>query len=193
MLEIFSSSSNSFDNEYTYENVLLLLYRHWFIIALPLVGFLIVLGFAIVGYALIVAHFANPVIRHVAGFLFVLFLLGWWYGLFYRITMYFLDLWIVTDHRVIDSEQHGFFKRTVAELSLAKIQDISVTVSGVIPTFLNYGNLEIQTAGTSEKFFFQQIPNPYHVKDVIMEAHNQYVMAHPDDVEVHEQAASSGV
>ena len=36
-----------------------------------------------------------------------IFYLFWWYGVFYAITMYLLFL-IVTDHRIIDSEQHGF-------------------------------------------------------------------------------------
>lgn len=100
--------------------------------------------------------------------------------------MYLLDIWIVTDHRIIDSEQHGFFKRTVAELSLSKIQDISVEISGLIPTFLDYGNLEIQTAGTENKFMFKQIPHPNEVKDIIMNLHNEFLRIHKDGIEVHE-------
>ena len=119
-----------------------------------------------------------------------IFYLSWWFGVFYAVTMYLLDIWMVTDHRVIDSEQHGFFRRTVAELHLSKIQDISVEIRGIIPTFLDYGDLEIQTAGTSEKFFFKQIPHPNEVKDIIMEAHNQFIRVHPDDVEVHEAPSS---
>lgn len=82
--------------------------------------------------------------------------------------MYMLDVWIVTDRRIIDSTQHGFFNRTVSELHLTRVQDISVHTVGVIPTLLHFGDLQVQTAGTEEKFNFLQIPNPLAVKDAIM-------------------------
>jgi len=44
---------------------------------------------------------------------------------------------------------------------------MSVDTAGVIPTFLKFGDLQIQTAGTEEKFRFKQIPNPGKVKDEI--------------------------
>ncbi len=115
-----------------------------------------------------------------------LYLLLWWNAVFYRLTMYLLDIWIVTDHRVIDSQQFGFFHRTVAELGLARIQDISTKLQGTMATFFNFGNLDIQTAGTEPKFRFEQIPNPAKVKDVIVHAHNEYMSTHPDEIEVHD-------
>jgi len=90
-----------------------------------------------------------------------------WSAIFYALTMYTLDVWIVTDKRIIDSTQHGFFNRIVSELHISRIQDVSVDVHGVIETFLKFGNLQIQTAGTEEKFKFMQIPNPGKVKDEI--------------------------
>jgi len=86
--------------------------------------------------------------------------------------MYTLDVWIVTDRRIIDSTQHGFFNRVVSELHLSRIQDISVSTRGVIQTFLKFGDLQVQTAGTDEKFKFQQIPHPEKVKDVIRKISN---------------------
>ena len=59
-------------------------------------------------------------------------------------------------------------------------------VRGLIPTFLDYGNLEIQTAGAEAKFMFEQIPHPNKVKDIIMREHNKYVELHKGDIEVHE-------
>ena len=82
--------------------------------------------------------------------------------------MYTLDVWIVTNHRIIDTTQHGFFNRTVSELHKSRIQDIYVNTEGTIQTLLNYGDLYIQTAGTEERFKFLQIPNPVKVKDEIM-------------------------
>lgn len=38
----------------------------------------------------------------------------------------------------------------------------------MISTFLNYGDLQVQTAAEQEKFLFHNIPDPYSVKDLIM-------------------------
>ncbi|KKQ77632.1 MAG: hypothetical protein UT00_C0008G0004 [Parcubacteria group bacterium GW2011_GWA1_38_7] len=82
--------------------------------------------------------------------------------------MYTLDVWIVTNRRIIDSAQHGFFNRTISELHLTRIQDISVETRGFVQTILHFGDLQVQTAGTEEKFKFHQIPHPEKVKDEIM-------------------------
>lgn len=81
---------------------------------------------------------------------------------------YYLDVWIITDKRIVNIEQKGLFSRFISELELEKIQDISTDVRGVIPTFLNYGDLQVQTAAEKEKFLFHNIPDPYSVKDMIM-------------------------
>ena len=190
LLSFLNNTSHSFEGKKSYENVLLLLRRHWFVL------FLQCLGFFFIGFIPIVLYFllnkyvflSTPNLRGYYFLIVIIFYLFWWYGLFYAITMYLLDIWIVTDHRIIDSEQHGFFKRTTAEIHLSKIQDVSVVISGVIPTFLDYGNLEVQSAGASEKFFFKEIPHPNSVRDTITEAHNRFIEVHPNDIEVHEQA-----
>mgnify|MGYP001564818584 CR=1 FL=1 len=183
LFSFLTQTSNTFEDKKSYENVILLLRRHWFVIAMKFFAFIFI---GLIPIALGIFFSGNPYFWVGA----VIFYLFWWYGVFYAITMYLLDVWIVTDHRIIDSEQHGFFSRTVAELHLAKIQDVSVSIAGLVPTFLNFGNLEVQTAGTQEKFFFKQIPNPERVKDIIMEAHNQFIRSHPNDVEIHEASSN---
>jgi uncharacterized membrane protein YdbT with pleckstrin-like domain len=81
---------------------------------------------------------------------------------------YYLDVWIITDTRVVNIEQKGLFSRQISELELENIQDITTEVKGVIPTFLNYGDVFIQTAAEKERFIFRNIPDPYHTKDVLM-------------------------
>ena len=185
IFSFFNQTSHSFEGKKPYENVLLLLHRHWFVLVIRFAAFAILALFPLILYPVLLRiipqSFDKPFLLFSA-----LYYLFWWYGLFYAITMYLLDFWIVTDHRVIDSEQHGFFKRTTAEIHLAKIQDISVAVAGVIPTFLDFGSLEVQSAGAAEKFFFKQIPHPNTVRDTIMNAHNRFIETHPNEVEVHE-------
>jgi uncharacterized membrane protein YdbT with pleckstrin-like domain len=82
---------------------------------------------------------------------------------------YYLDIWIVTNERIINIEQRGFFTRRISELKLTKVQDVTSEIIGVIPTLLNYGNIYVQTAGEKERFTFCQIPNPNYVKNMIVE------------------------
>lgn len=185
---IFRHSNYTFEGKKPYENVIALLYRHWFTLFGKLLTYAIlaILPFVIKYFAM--EYVINLGLDNIFSFLISTYFLFWWTGLFYAITMYLLDVWIVTDHRLLDNEQHGLFSRTFSEMNLSKIQDVSVEVKGLIPTFLNYGDLEIQTAGTEPKFIFKQIPNPAGIKSKIIEASNSYTFQHKGNVEVHESA-----
>lgn len=179
-------SKYTFEGKKHYENVILLLFRHWFVILIKIIFFLILALVPFIIFAYLEPFITRTGTENLFKFLVAVYFLIWWYGLFYSLTMYLLDIWIVTDHRIIDSRQHGFFKRTVSELSLIKIQDVSTNISGFFQTLLDFGDLEIQTAGAEKNFFFHQIPHPVRVKDTIMHAHHVFVSEHIDDVEVHE-------
>jgi len=81
---------------------------------------------------------------------------------------HYLDLWIITNQRVIDVEQHGLFRRETSEFGIDKVQDITVEVPHMLATFLKYGNLRIQTAG-ERSFTIKDVPNIYKIKKTIMD------------------------
>lgn len=168
LLSIFKESANSFEGEDSNEKVILLIRRHPFFILVRLFLFAILF---LVPMALGTMYSPQLYSNDLLGVF--LFLCSVWYliiwsGMFYSLTMYTLDVWIVTNRRIIDSKQHGFFNRTVSELHVSRIQDISVQTTGLIQTLLKFGDLQVQTAGTEERFKFFQIPNPEKVKDEIM-------------------------
>ena len=82
---------------------------------------------------------------------------------------YYLDVWIITNQRLIDIEQKGFFNRSVSELDLKKIQDITSSVSGAIPTMFGFGNIHIQTAAEENKFEIKSVPHPVTARRKIIE------------------------
>jgi len=98
----------------------------------------------------------------------VFFLFAWLF-LFQNYLDYLLDIWIVTNKRILNIEQTGLFSRTVSELRLYRIQDVTSSVNGLIPTVFDFGNVEIQTAGEKEHFVFEQIPHPTAVSKSILE------------------------
>lgn len=168
ILSIFSESHYSFDGKREGETVLLVLRRHPFFLLTQILLSVVLLLAPALFMNLFAGSISTNGLTHPLLFLYSMWTLILWQGIFYSITMYTLDIWIVTDQRIIDSTQHGFFSRNVSELNLSRIQDISVKIIGPIQTFLGFGNLEIQTAGTEEKFKFIQIPNPEEVKNEIM-------------------------
>lgn len=81
----------------------------------------------------------------------------------------YLDVWVVTNKRVLNIEQLGMFSRTESEHTFDKIQDITVEVSGVISTLFNFGDLHVQTAGEKVRFIFKSAPEPYLLKKKLTE------------------------
>ena len=88
---------------------------------------------------------------------------------------YYLSLQVVTSERIIDIDQQGIFKREVNELPIDALEDASYKQSGFFSTIFNYGNVILQTAGTSSGtsedningFVFNNVPHPAQIKDII--------------------------
>jgi len=106
---------------------------------------------------------------------FSLLALIFWVSFFVVITVYYLDCWIVTNERTIHTELKGLFDRVVSTVQHDKIQDITVEVRGILPTFFRYGDLHIQTAGGFRSFVFSDIPDPQQTKEVIFEAQKDFL------------------
>lgn len=92
---------------------------------------------------------------------------------FYMLIDYYLDVWIVTNQRIISIEQKGLFKRTVTELRYNRIEDITSEVEGLINTYFQFGDILIQTAAESERMILKQVPNPVETRRIIAEAYKK--------------------
>lgn len=83
------------------------------------------------------------------------------------------DLFILTNERLIDITQVTFLERSVATTPLNQIQDTTSDISGIFPTILNYGNVEVQTAaGNASKFEIDRVPDPGVIaREILNHAH----------------------
>lgn len=154
------------------EKIILFLRRHWFIFLMRILLILISIIALVAVYifvSTINSNFRESAYHGLLLFGESLATLFIWNFFFILWLDYYLDAWIVTNERIINIEQRGFFTRKISELKLTKIQDVTSEIIGVIPTLLNYGNIYVQTAGETERFTFYQIPNPTYVKNVIVE------------------------
>lgn len=113
----------------------------------------------------IFAGYLNNAILYIAASAYFLFI---WLFTFFSFIDYFLDLSFITNKRIIDITQKGFFARTVSEQELGRVQDVTSEISGIFPTLFKYGNVYIQTAGEKERFVFENVPRPEMVRDMII-------------------------
>jgi uncharacterized membrane protein YdbT with pleckstrin-like domain len=82
---------------------------------------------------------------------------------------WFFNIYIVTDERLVDIDFYFLLYKHFSEAELSKIQDISYTSSGILPTLLNYGNVTIQTASELPTLDFEMVPHPEKIVEKIRE------------------------
>jgi uncharacterized membrane protein YdbT with pleckstrin-like domain len=160
------------------EQVMFEVRKHWFILMAHMFwGFVAILLPALV-YAIaselpiIISAPGNTLILFF--FFYALWLIGVLVFLTYIWTDYYLDVWIITNRRIIDIDQQGFFSRENATMQLSKIQDITTSVDGFFPTLIGYGMVRVQTAGYDREFIMHGVKNPNHTRDMIESAVSQY-------------------
>ena len=161
-------SQKTFKGQLPREETILLIRRHWFVLTLPIffIFLLALLPFLI--YFFIKNFNWYPLFSSLFWFLTMIYFLILWLLFIYNLMIYLLTAMIVTNKRIIRIEQKGFFNYESATVKLERIQDISLNIKGFFPTFLNFGDLEIQTAGALVKFTFRDLPNPQKIKETIM-------------------------
>ncbi len=164
------------------EKIILFLRRHWIILFMKYF-FVFVLALIPIGvYLLVITNFPNALAGSISYAITVLtvslYYLFVWISIYTTFIDYYLDVWIVTTHRIIDREQKGLFHVTISEQSLEQIQDVSSNIEGVIPTILEYGNVLIQSAAAKNLFHFKQIPEPDFVSQKINELAQAYRTNH---------------
>ncbi len=80
---------------------------------------------------------------------------------------WFFNIYIVTNERIVDIDFYYLLYKHFSEADLSKIQDISYTSSGILPTMLDFGNVYIQTAAETPVLEFDKIPHPERVVQTI--------------------------
>jgi len=97
-----------------------------------------------------------------------IYYLAIWLFLFSMVIDYYLDIWVVTNDRLIAVQQQGLFARTISEMDLWLVQDVTSEVKGINATIFGYGTLSLETAGKEERFRFANAADPSHVRQHIL-------------------------
>ncbi len=179
--------SCSFEGQDSDEEILYVIHRHWFNIFVQFIPF--ILGLLVVLGVFVFFFFVYPdafaaIDRRLFAFVESMLLIFLWLFAFLIWIDYYLDVWIITTKRIVNIEQKGLFVRSMSELYLFRVQDTTSEVKGFFPSMLNYGDVFIQSAGEQERFQFHKIPDPYAVKDTIMDMARD---THQEEIEFMEE------
>ncbi len=164
------------------ENVIIEVRKHWIVF----VGFVLAIIFATLlpaaAFVLLKVFFPDLFINikidgskeALSLFFYTLWILFLWISLFVEWTKYYLDVWYVTEKRIIIVDQKNIFHREVSNVRFEKIQDVTLEVQGFISTLLKFGNIRVQTASeNSQEFFMNSVRHPEIVRKVIFSHQNK--------------------
>ena len=131
----------------------MVLKRHWIVFVLLGVYATTGLLITIILYVLMWFHIFVHILN-------ILFWLGFSLFLYVCWLDHELDMFIITNYRVIGVEQHSLLNRDVSECDLSKIQEVNSSTKWFFANIFNYGVLSIQTAWNSFILRMAFVPDP---------------------------------
>lgn len=158
--------NKEFFGQRTDEDVILILQRHWFVLAWPFLKGVLFIAFALILPAIgkVGFYIFNS---GVIAFVYIVWLIFWTSYLAYEYINWYRDRFIITNQRIINIDQRSMFSRKVSEIELERVQDISHEINGVFAVTLNFGHVIIQSAG-SKDMAIQDIAHPAELQDIIV-------------------------
>lgn len=92
------------------------------------------------------------------------------------------DTYILTDSHVIDVQRKPLFGgRKRREIRLDRIQTVSVEQPSRLQVILNFGTVVVEAAGNRPEFW-HGLPNPYGVREAILEAEERYLARQAEEM-----------
>lgn len=156
-------SEFEFEGQHADEKVILIEKQHPWVLV-KMIGVIVGVGL-IVFFFFLFFHLAQIswIILALAAVFLVFYLFG-------RIFIYNNNLFILTDQRIIYINQTNLFNRKVSETELNKIYNISYEIKGIIKSLLNFGDIQISTAGDEKSLInLQNFENPHFIYEKINE------------------------
>ena len=135
-----------------WEKPVLLIKRHWIILVKLFLYFLLGIFLTIIFYIFLPLILAN-IISLCFWMLWLLFLYIEWID-------HELDMYIITNNRIIWVEQIGFLNRKVSECNLWQVQEVWNQTKWLLANLFNYWTITIQTAWSTTNFIMEISPTP---------------------------------
>jgi uncharacterized membrane protein YdbT with pleckstrin-like domain len=161
-----------------HEQVIMTLHRHWIILVFHFLYFL-----ALFVSSWVLIAYRSPIMDLIWWSLY-----WWWLAIYWIVFLTFilidwindeLDLFIITDSRVIGIEQISALSRNVTECSLDRVQEVNAHTSGILQTIFKFGDVHIRTASETSNMIVNYAPDPIEnsrrINNVIQEYRNKHL------------------
>lgn len=122
-----------------WEEVIKVVKRHWIVYVMLFVYFLLTIILSFIIFFIFSFSFLGNFLN----------IILWWIAsllLYVEWLNHELDMFVVTNNRIIWIEQIGFLNRAVSETNLWQIQEVNSKTTWLLSNLLNYWVLTIQTA-----------------------------------------------
>lgn len=119
----------------------------------------------------------------------LLSIFGWYYWVWFVLVLFWmmflvflyiqwlnneLDLFIITNNRIVWIDQISFLNRTVSECNLGQVQEVNAQTKWLLANLLNYWAVIIQTAWNSSDFDMTYCPNALNISRKILNIVDHY-------------------
>ena len=98
---------------------------------------------------------------------------------FYHWMNWHYSVYIVTDRRLIDIQQKGFWNRRVNEIAFSKVQSINYHINGFQAVIFKFGDITIKTY--TDEVELPMVHRPEEVHSEIMDAARQVTSTLPSN------------
>jgi hypothetical protein len=104
----------------------------------------------------------------------------------YGLNQYFLwllNVYLVTDRRVVKVNYKSVFNKEVLESPLDRILNVSFSVKGFWAALFGFGNVEVQVTGLPEPMELKNVSHPAKVKDILWKTYQNHSRPNVKDSE----------
>ena len=155
------------------EEILLKVRKHWLVgcyeILPTLIGSLIVAAVILGIWHLAILPFQIP--GPYIFFVIALLMQFTWCSMYVQWLNYYLDIWVVSNHRIVNINQRALFERETTVWLLDRIQEVTIDESNILESWLGFGTIEVQTAGPKDDYAIMEgMKDPEEVQTLIMAA-----------------------
>lgn len=165
------NTNRNFKGQMANEEVLCFCRKHWVVIIHYLVGLVILwailfwLAFSLEkeGVISVIGETGYQTVAFIA----IIIATFLHHRIFIRLLNYYLQIFVVTNYRLVEMGKTVFFRDSRNALDVKEIQDMVMKKDGLFRTILDYGDLEIRLSSVTEPYCIRYVPNPeYHFRKI---------------------------
>lgn len=139
------------------EKVLFNIRKNFFVLLKPILKFVSLFVISVIGFFLSRNEILTLGIA-------VVFLFDLSYGL-YHFLLWFYDVYIITNQRVIRVEQKSIFSKEYSELDYSGVKDVTYAIKGVMATLFRFGSVFIK--GVDTNIELNNLSYPDEIQEII--------------------------